>query len=134
GVAMDRIEIEVTEHVAFRNLEENVRVLEDARRRGCRIALDDFGSGYSSLSLLEELPLDKVKLDKSLLGTPNKRGVLQATVHLTAELGFICCVEGIKDSESADYVAALGCDEMQGFLFGAPTIIAENVFQLRAVS
>ncbi|MEL7042710.1 MAG: EAL domain-containing protein [Pseudomonadota bacterium] len=134
GVAMDRIEIEVTEHVAFRNLEENVRVLEDARRRGCRIALDDFGSGYSSLSLLEELPLDKVKLDKSLLGTPNKRGVLQATVHLTAELGFICCVEGIEDSESADYVAALGCDEMQGFLFGAPTIIAENVFQLRAVS
>ena len=119
-----RLEIEITENVAFRNLAENIQVLEAARRLGCKIALDDFGAGYSSLSLLEDLPLDKVKLDKSLQATRNKRGVLQATVQLAKNLGFVCCVEGIESDRAARFAARQGCDQMQGYFFGAPALVS----------
>ncbi|MEO1303617.1 MAG: EAL domain-containing protein [Pseudomonadota bacterium] len=132
--APDRLEIEVTEHVAFRNLEDNIRILEQARQLGCRIVLDDFGSGYSSLSLLEELPLDKVKLDKSLQGTANKRGVLQATINLAKGLRFTCCVEGVETADAASFAAARGCDQMQGYWFGHPELIDPPSSGLRLVS
>ncbi|HPF22782.1 MAG TPA: EAL domain-containing protein [Hyphomonas sp.] len=122
---LSRLEIEITETVAFRNLEKNIQVLESARLLGCRIALDDFGAGYSSLSLLEDLPLDKVKLDKSLQATLNKRGVLKATVQLAKSLGFICCVEGIETDRAAQFAMNLECDQMQGYLFGAPVLVPE---------
>lgn len=127
GFDLGRLEIEITENVAFRNLAENIQVLESARLLGCKIALDDFGAGYSSLSLLEDLPLDKVKLDKSLQATRNKRGVLQATVQLAKNLGFLCCVEGIESERAARFAARQGCDQMQGFYFGVPTLIPESV-------
>lgn len=122
---LGRLEIEITENVAFRNLAENIQILESARNLGCKIALDDFGAGYSSLSLLEDLPLDKVKLDKSLQATRNKRGVLQATVQLAKNLGFICCVEGIENERAARFAARQGCDQMQGFFFGAPVLVRD---------
>lgn len=130
----ERLEIEVTEHIAFRNLDDNIRVLEEARALGCKIVLDDFGSGYASLSLLEELPLDKVKLDKSLQGTANKRGVLQATIKLAKGLRFTCCVEGIETSEAAAFAASEGCDEMQGYWFAAPKLVDAQPSTLRLVS
>lgn len=120
-----RFEIEITENVAFRNLTENIQILKSARLLGCKIALDDFGAGYSSLSLLEDLPLDKVKLDKSLQTTKNKRGVLQATVQLAKNLGFVCCVEGIESDRAARFAARQGCDQMQGYFFGKPTLVPD---------
>ncbi|MEL6856926.1 MAG: EAL domain-containing protein [Pseudomonadota bacterium] len=131
---LSRIEIEITEHVAFRNLEENVRTLEAVRALGCKIVLDDFGAGYSSLSLLEELPLDKVKLDKSLQGTQQKRGVLQATIRLASDLGFECCVEGIETEETASLAEALNCGQMQGFYFGHPEIVGAKILPLKQAS
>ena len=132
--SMRRIEIEITEHVAFRNLDENIKVLEAIRARGCRIVLDDFGSGYSSLSLLEELPLDKVKLDKSLQGRLNKRGVLQATIRLARDLGFECCVEGVETQTAATFAAQQGCDQMQGYWFGHPEIVTRPLRTLSIAS
>lgn len=122
---LTRLEIEITENVAFRNLAENIRILESARLLGCKIALDDFGAGYSSLSLLEELPLDKVKLDKSLQATRNKRGVLQATIQLAKNLGFVCCVEGVESEQAARFSSRQGCDQMQGYYFGEPVLVRE---------
>jgi diguanylate cyclase (GGDEF)-like protein len=122
---LSRLEIEITENVAFRNLAENIQILESARLLGCKIALDDFGAGYSSLSLLEDLPLDKVKLDKSLQATKNKRGVLQATVQLAKNLGFECCVEGIESDRAARFAARQGCDQMQGYFFGKPKLVPD---------
>ncbi len=124
--SLDRIEIEVTENVAFRNLEENIEVLEHARALGCKIVLDDFGSGYSSLSLLEELPLDKVKLDKSLQRANYKRGVLPATIRLAQDLGFDCCVEGIETADAAAFATRQGCRQMQGFWFGHPRLVGAD--------
>lgn len=134
GFALNRIEIEVTESVAFRNIDSNVRTLNKARELGCRIVLDDFGSGYSSLSLLGELPLDKVKLDKSLQNTRFHRGVLEATIRLANDLGFECCVEGIETENAAQVAAQLGCSQMQGFWFGYPEVIERKIHRLRAVS
>ena len=134
---LSRFEIEITENVAFRNLAENIKILEATRRLGCKIALDDFGTGYSSLSLLEELPLDKVKLDKSLQATKNKRGVLQATIQLAKNLGFVCCVEGIESERAARFAARQGCDQMQGYFFGKPAVVCDvnlDRSQLKSVS
>lgn len=124
--SLSRIEIEITENVAFRNLEENIQVLEKARALGCKIVLDDFGSGYSSLSLLEELPLDKVKLDKSLQSSNYKRGVLPATIRLAQDLGFDCCVEGIETPDAAAFATRQGCRQMQGFWFGHPRLVGSD--------
>lgn len=120
---LSQFEIEVTESIAFRNLAENIKILGSARLLGCKIVLDDFGAGYSSLSLLEDLPLDKVKLDKSLQATNHKRGVLQATVQLAKNLGFVCCVEGIETDRAAHFAAGQGCDQMQGYFFGKPKLV-----------
>lgn len=115
GFPHERLEIEITETVAMRNLEENVRVLETAKARGCRIVLDDFGTGYSSLSLLNVLPLDKIKLDKSLLQGGRNKDVFAPTVRLAKDVGFECCIEGIETEEQALLAKRLGCDLIQGF-------------------
>ena len=131
---MERIEIEITEHIAFRNLETNIQTLEAARRLGCTISLDDLGSGYSSLSLLDQLPLDKVKLDRSIQTARYRRDVLQATIRFAKELGFSCCVEGIETEHDARTARLLGSDQMQGYWIGAPEFIYLNVRYLKNVS
>lgn len=134
GFSMDRIELEITEHVAFRNLDDNIATLTRARDLGCKIVLDDFGSGYSSLSLLEELPLDKVKLDKSLQSSNQQRGVLAATVRLARDLGFLCCVEGIESEAAARFATEKGCRQMQGFWFGHPETVGAVLARLKIAS
>lgn len=134
GLPMDRIEIEITEHVAFRNLDENRSVLEALRSMGCRIVLDDFGAGYSSLSLLDELPLDKVKLDKSLQSSKHADGVLSATMRLVSDLGFDCCVEGIETEEIYERISAGKCHQMQGYWLGEPVVAQSQAAKLKMVS
>lgn len=134
SLSLDRIEIEITEHVAFRNLDENRKVLEELRDMGCRIVLDDFGAGYSSLSLLDQLPLDKVKLDKSLQSSRHTEGVLDATMRLVRDLGFECCVEGIESEEIFDRVSQSACHQLQGFWLGRPEIVQLEEPYLKLVS
>ena len=126
GFPHERLEIEITETIAIRNLEENVRVLETARVRGCRIVLDDFGTGYSSLSLLNVLPLDKIKLDKSLLQAGRNKDVFAPTVRLAKDVGFECCIEGIETEEQALLAKRLGCDLIQGF-WHSQAIILDDI-------
>lgn len=122
-----RIELEVTEQVAFRNVIENCAVLDEARKLGFRIVLDDFGAGYSSLAILDRLPLDKIKLDQAFVGDLRDRAVTQkimrATVALAHELGMVCTVEGIECAETAALVASFGCDQMQGYWIGMPELV-----------
>jgi EAL domain-containing protein (putative c-di-GMP-specific phosphodiesterase class I) len=73
-----------------------------------------------------------VKLDKSLQATLNKRGVLQATVQLAKTLGFVCCVEGIETERAAQFAARQGCDQMQGYFFGAPVLVSKAQHVLSA--
>ncbi len=94
------------------------------RALGVRIALDDFGSGYSNLGYLQRFPFDKLKIDRSFvtaLGRSSNAGViLQAIVALGRALGVTVLVEGVETEEQRVLLRLAGCDEMQGYLFAKP--------------
>ncbi|MFT7286778.1 MAG: diguanylate cyclase (GGDEF)-like protein [Halieaceae bacterium] len=133
-----RITLEITEEVAYRNLEKNVIVLERARNLGMAIALDDFGSGYSSLSMLDALPLDKLKIDQSLVvkAQNNERGanILRAAINLAGQLKLVCCVEGVETAIAAREVAQMGADQVQGYWIGRPVLLSDTKAKLQLVS
>lgn len=138
-VSPTSITIEITEEVAFRNLERNIAVLEQARALGMTIALDDFGTGYSSLSMLDTLPLDKLKIDQSFVRKSDKseqsKRILLAAIRLAKQLGLESCVEGIETQEFAARVAVLGADHIQGYWLGRPALIRDTKReQLKLVS
>jgi diguanylate cyclase (GGDEF)-like protein len=124
GVPASRLMLEITEGVLVDNPDEMVRRIEDLHAVGVRIALDDFGSGYSNLGYLQRFPLDKIKIDKSFveaLGTSGNGGVIvQAIVALGRALGLSITVEGVETEQQRVLLRLAGCDEMQGFLFGKP--------------
>ena len=119
-----RLVLEITEGVLIDNPDEMVKRIEDLHALGVRVALDDFGSGYSSLSYLQRFPLDKLKIDKSFvaaLGSSSNGGVIiQAIVALGRALGLTVLVEGVETEQQRVLLRLAGCDEMQGFLFAKP--------------
>lgn len=127
GTEPSRITLEVTEEVVFRNLERNVAVLERARGVGMAIALDDFGSGYSSLGMLDALPLDKLKIDRTLvtnaLRSPRSLNILNAAIGLAQKLDLVACVEGIESEKEHKLVEPLGATQVQGFWIGRPRLL-----------
>ena len=117
GVDPSRIAFELTEQDA--NIEKAIAtsVFEKLGRMGVRTMIDDFGSGYSNLGRIGDLPIDVVKIDKSLIG--NTR-LLKSVLSLVRELGFITIVEGIETEEVAKKAIGFGADMLQGFYFGRP--------------
>ena len=124
GVPPSRLMLEITEGVLIDNPDEMLKRIGDLHRLGVRIALDDFGSGYSNLTYLQRFPLDKLKIDKSFvsaLGTSSNGGVIiQAIVALGRALGLSVLVEGVETEQQRVLLRLAGCDEMQGFLFARP--------------
>jgi diguanylate cyclase (GGDEF)-like protein len=124
GVPPSRLMLEITEGVLIDNPEEMVKRIEDLHALGVRIALDDFGSGYSNLGYLQRFPLDKLKIDRSFviaLGNSANGGVIiQAIVALGRALGLSGLVEGVETEQQRVLLRLAGCDEMQGFLFARP--------------
>jgi predicted signal transduction protein with EAL and GGDEF domain len=119
-----RLMLEITEGVLVENPDEMIRRIEDLRALGVRIALDDFGSGYSNLGYLQRFPIDKLKIDRAFvtpLGrTANAGVIIQAIVALGRALGLKVLVEGVETEEQRVLLRMAGCDEMQGFLFARP--------------
>lgn len=126
-VAPSRLILEITEGVLIDNPEEMLRRMQELRALGVRIALDDFGSGYSSLGYLQRFPFDKLKIDRSFvkpLGqSPNAAVIVQAIVALGRALGVSIVVEGVETEEQRVLLRLAGCDEMQGFLFARPAAV-----------
>jgi len=124
GVPPSRLMLEITEGVLIDNPEEMVRRIEDLHALGVRVALDDFGSGYSNLSYLQRFPLDKLKIDRSFVtalgSSPNGGVIIQAIVALGRALGLSILVEGVETEQQRVLLRLAGCDEMQGFLFARP--------------
>ena len=116
--------LEITEGVLIDNPDEMLKRIDELHALGVRIALDDFGSGYSNLTYLQRFPLDKLKIDKSFvsaLGTSSNGGVIiQAIVALGRALGLTVLVEGVETEQQRVLLRLAGCDEMQGFLFARP--------------
>ena len=132
-VTADRLVIEVTEHSAALDLDSVVGRLSELRATGVRIALDDFGAGYSSLGQLRRLPVDILKIDRSLVGDPsgNSRSravapLVDVVVQLGARLDLVVIAEGVADQAQRHVVEASGCRLGQGDLFG-PAVPAERI-------
>jgi EAL domain-containing protein (putative c-di-GMP-specific phosphodiesterase class I) len=121
GTAPGRVVLEITEGVLIDSPEDTKAGLGVLRALGIRLALDDFGSGYSNLSYLQKFPIDKIKIDKAFvdpLGRSANGGVIiQAVVALGRALGLQVCAEGVETEEQRVMLRLAGCDELQGYLF-----------------
>ncbi|MGI9353029.1 MAG: putative bifunctional diguanylate cyclase/phosphodiesterase [Rhizobiaceae bacterium] len=125
GLDPNRLEIEVTETVMLTNFDEATFTLNQLSDLGVKISLDDFGTGFSSLSYLHQLPLDKVKIDRSFIknGIADKRSytLLKGVVELTKNLGLTVVLEGIETEEQLGQLSNdIKIDEVQGYLFSRP--------------
>jgi diguanylate cyclase (GGDEF)-like protein len=123
GADPRRIELEVTEQVMLDEGMAANRNLEQLRDAGFRIALDDFGTGYSSLSYLRQLAVDKIKIDRSFVAdlqhSRDARAIVAAIVTLGRAIGLTVSAEGVETVAQMEILLAAGCDQFQGFLFGA---------------
>ncbi len=131
-----RLELEITEAVLIRDDDTALAILHQLRAIGVRIALDDFGTGYSSLSYLHRFPFDKIKIDRcfvnDIAGPDGSASIVQAVVNLAAARRMTTTAEGVETEEQQRLLRALGCSEMQGYLFSAAKP-ADQVLELFAV-
>lgn len=117
------IVVEITEHSLMENREDIRLTLNDMRQAGIGIAIDDFGVGYSSLSYLQQLNLDILKIDKSFIANlldPNSFALCKAIITIAHELGLSVIAEGIETEEQRDILTEVGCNFGQGYLFSKP--------------
>jgi diguanylate cyclase (GGDEF)-like protein len=119
-----RLELELTEGVVVKDADQAENAIIELRAKGVRLALDDFGIGYSSLIYLRRFAFDKIKIDKSFLQSMEMTGesaiILHSIVHLGRALGLTVTAEGIENEDQQRFLQALGCHELQGFLFSQP--------------
>ena len=119
----ERLVLEITETMLLGDLPVACSHLEQLRAGGVMIALDDFGSGYTSLATLRQLPVDILKIDRSLvndLGSSGGGGLVRIIIEAGHEFGLAVVAEGIETVEQSTVLQTLGCDLMQGYLFGRP--------------
>ncbi len=130
------LSIEITESMAMTDFEPTAQRLAVLREAGVRVAIDDFGIGFSNLSQLARLPMDDLKIDRSLIidiGHSSKsEAIIRATVGMAHALGFKTVAEGIETEEQQAFLAALGCDQLQGFRFGKPMTVVQLEAWLQA--
>jgi diguanylate cyclase (GGDEF)-like protein len=129
GLPASRLELEITEAVLIRDDEAALSVLHQLRAIGVRIALDDFGTGYSSLSYLQRFPFDKIKIDRCFVNDIAEPGgsscIVQAVVNIAAARHMTATAEGVETKQQLELLRALGCAEMQGYLFSPARPAAE---------
>ncbi len=137
GLPADLLTVEITEDLVLTELNVVTAVLQRLRHLGIRVAIDDFGSGYSALSYLRELPIDELKMDRHFIGsvTCDNRAaaVVRAVIELAHDLDSTVVAEGIEDAATAAWLRDQGCDVGQGYYFGKP-IDASGVPQLIKVA
>jgi predicted signal transduction protein with EAL and GGDEF domain len=129
GLDPRRLELEITEAVLIADDDAALVALDQLRKLGVGIALDDFGTGYSSLSYLQRFPFDKIKIDRSFVKalTPGSgsSSIIKAVVSIAADRNMMTTAEGVETEQQRETVQALGCTQMQGYLFSPPRPAAE---------
>ncbi|MCM2257154.1 MAG: EAL domain-containing protein [Vicinamibacteria bacterium] len=123
------LELEITESLAMQNVPETIATLSALRERGIRSAVDDFGTGHSSLSYLKRLPIDTVKIDRSFVagvpGDADDAAIVSAVIRMAHSLKLRVVAEGVENGRQLRFLARHGCEEVQGFLFGEAVPAAE---------
>jgi len=123
NVAHDDLEVEITESVIATDPERTIRILTHLREMDIRIAIDDFGAGYSSLLYLKQLPVHTIKIDKSFIKDirdEHAAAIVRSTINLSHTLGLEVVAEGVEDKEIYDMLIAMGCDFAQGHYLSCP--------------
>ncbi|HZR85314.1 MAG TPA: EAL domain-containing protein [Bradyrhizobium sp.] len=129
GLAPNRLELEITEGVLIEDFDRGLGLLRRLKALGVRVSMDDFGSGYSSLSYLQAFPFDKIKIDRAFvmnLGrNPQSAAIVRAVIDLGHGMEMSIVAEGVETAEQLGFLAHEGCDAMQGYLLGKPLPIAQ---------
>ena len=135
GLAAGELELEITESTVMQNPEQAVTLMEEMRRLGVRLAMDDFGIGYSSIGHLKHFPIDSLKLDRTFVrDLPediNDVAITRAVIAMAHTLGINVIAEGVEREAQLELLRAEGCDEYQGYLCQAPLALAELVPYVR---
>jgi predicted signal transduction protein with EAL and GGDEF domain len=138
GLAPQRLTLEITETVLMENLERGNEVIKQVRALGARVALDDFGAGYSSLSYLQTFALDTVKIDRAFIAAmetnPRTREIVPLIAAIARNLGFRTVAEGVETQSQLDLVVAAGCQAAQGYYFSRPLPASEFDFSAAAAA
>jgi diguanylate cyclase (GGDEF)-like protein/PAS domain S-box-containing protein len=129
GLAPGRLELEITEGVLIEDFDRGLALLRRLKALGVRISMDDFGSGYSSLSYLQAFPFDKIKIDRAFvmnLGrNPQSAAIVRAVIGLGHGLEMSIVAEGVETQEQLGFLAEEGCDAVQGYFIGKPLPIGQ---------
>ena len=137
GFPMNRVKIEITETALLDDLDRPMKIAGELKEMGCRLSLDDFGTGASSLRHLQALPLDELKVDRSFVATMTQkresRKIVAAVVGLGQSLGLTTVAEGIETEEHAGIMLRLGCDRGQGWLYGRPVPASQLTDTIKAI-
>lgn len=135
GVSTHLIEIEFTENLGSCDFERLIEIVTDLKLLGFRVSLDDFGSAYSSLNCLKELPVDIIKIDKGFLNastnTDKGRMILSKMVELIKSLRMLSVMEGIETNEQLEFLQKLSCDFGQGYFYAKPMPVTRYLEYLR---
>jgi len=124
GLNPDRLELELTESILMQDAEETLAVLHQIKQMGVQLSIDDFGTGFSSLSYLKRFDLDKLKIDQSFVRDitrdPNDLAIAKAVIALGHSLNLKVIAEGVETAEQLALLSENGCDEIQGYYFSRP--------------
>ena len=136
GIDASRIDLEITEAMAMRNLEQTIEILAELRRMGLTISVDDFGVGYSSLGQLRRLPAQTLKIDSSFIsqipGDANSCSITEAIIAMAKRLKLRTVAEGVETTEQLEFLRANGCDAYQGYLFAKPLTAVEITMMFKS--
>jgi len=131
GVAPELLQLEITESAAMQNIELTMKVLRELKDMGISIAVDDFGTGQSSLIYLKEFPIDTVKIDKGFLsdvtGDDTAAAIVSYVINLAHTLRLKVVAEGVETDQQYTFLRHFACDLMQGYLF-SPPLPADEVY------
>ena len=123
-VPADQLEIEITESIMIDSVERALQCIRELKRMGIKIAIDDFGTGYSALSYLSTFPADMLKVDKSFIDKMNSsessKQYVAAIISIGHIMNFDVISEGVEEPEQLDTLKSIGCDYIQGFIWGRP--------------
>ncbi len=133
GLKGRQLDLEITENLLMKNTEKNIQVLHDLKKLGVTLSLDDFGTGFSSLSYLKYLPVDRLKVDrafiKNILEDASDLAITASVITLASKLRIEVLAEGVDSQEKADLLNHYGCHLFQGFYFAKPLFPPEFVQQ-----
>ena len=136
GCPPRQLQLEVTEGLFMGQKETSIPVLEVFKQLGLSIAVDDFGTGFSSLSYLKQLPIDKLKIDRSFIKEmPDNKddvAITQAIISLGQNLGLEIIAEGVETEAQQSLLKTMGCQEVQGYLYGRP--MSAEAFEQNLIS